>query len=174
MLSNHFTQWLNVRLDGNLYTRRYRMTFIVTVQTAIFAFLLIAIMPEHNPWIVIAMVSAGIVVSVLNLIALKQYHCVTFSSYLLTSLVFIVAMGCNIVAGGTESSLFIWLYLVPIIAAAVIGFGGLLLFGSLSTATIDPAYPYLSAFASTNMVHTITELYFRHDLDILCLCVISH
>lgn len=123
---------LDILLNGHLFARRYRMTYVISIEVIIFAFLLVTIRPDVHHWSIIILSYIGIISAIINLITLKIYKCVRFSSYFFTSLFFLVASVGNFVAGGIHSSYFIWIYLAPIIAATLIGFRGLIIFGGLS------------------------------------------
>lgn len=127
---------LSLQINGHLFARRYRMTFVISIEVIVFAFLLIIIIPEIHHWSIIMMLVAGILASFLNLMALKKYKCVSFSSYLFTGLFYLITTGANFIAGGITTSLFVWFYMVPLIAATLIGFRGLVLFGGLTVVTI--------------------------------------
>lgn len=116
---------------GHQFARQYRMTFVIGIETLIFV-LFMLLLPQIHHWSVMVMLSIGIVLSIINLIALKLYHCVRLSSHFLTILILLTVISVNYVAGGINTSLFVWFYLVPLIAATLTGFLGLLIYGGIS------------------------------------------
>ncbi|MCC5792583.1 MAG: GGDEF domain-containing protein [Legionellaceae bacterium] len=122
-------------LNGHQYGRQYRMTFVIGIETIVFVLLMLILPPIHH-WTVMVVLSLGILLSLLNLIALKRYYCVRFSSHFLTILIVSTVIGVNYVSGGIDTSLFVWFYLVPLIAGTLTGFFGLILYGGVSIIAI--------------------------------------
>ncbi|VEG92476.1 GGDEF domain-containing protein [Legionella spiritensis] len=122
-------------LNGHQFGRQYRMTFVIGIETILFV-LIMLLLPKIHHWSVIVMLSTGIGLSIINLITLKLYHCVRLSSHFLTSLILLTVISVNYVAGGINTSLFVWFYIVPLIAATLTGFSGLIIYGGISIVAI--------------------------------------
>lgn len=127
---------IDMMVNGHLFARRYRMTFVIGIETIILAIIIITVLPEMHPLINIIIVMTAITLSISNLILLYYYHCIHFSSHFLTFIVFTTTIAINYFAGGPQASLFIWIYLNPLIAATLTGFTGLFIYSGVSIACI--------------------------------------
>ncbi|MCC5791283.1 MAG: GGDEF domain-containing protein [Legionellaceae bacterium] len=127
---------IDMVINGHLFARRYRMTFVIGIETILLAIIIMTVFPEMHPLTNILVVMVAIILSISNLVLLYYYHCVNFSSHLLTFIVFATTVAINYFAGGTHSSLFIWIYMNPLIAATLTGFTGLLIYSGLSIVSI--------------------------------------
>ncbi len=111
------------------------MTFVIGLETILFVLIMLSV-PQIHHWSVNVILSIGIGLSAINLIVLKFYHCVQLSSRALTIMILLSIISANYVAGGIDSSLFVWFYLMPLIAATLTGFFGLIIYGGISIIAI--------------------------------------
>ncbi|STX28495.1 sensory box protein, EAL domain, GGDEF domain, signal transduction protein [Legionella beliardensis] len=118
-------------INGPQFGRQCRMTFVIGIETILFVMLML-LLPSMHHWLTIVILSVGMVLSISNLIILKIYHCARFSSHFLTILILLTIISVNYISGGINTSLFVWFYLIPIIAATLTGFLGLIIYGGIS------------------------------------------
>ncbi len=123
-------------LHGYKFGQIYRMTFVIGVETIIFTILML-LKPQIHHWLVIVILVFGIGISIINLTVLKLYHSVRFSSHFLTIMILVAVTSANYISGGIHTSLFTWFYIMPIIAATLTGFSGLIIYGGLSIMAIS-------------------------------------
>ncbi|KTD38867.1 GGDEF/EAL domain-containing sensory box protein [Legionella nautarum] len=135
------------------YSRQYRLIKTVSVELIILGLFLIYIYSSWHLWRLVYLVTGACVIAALNLIILKKNKNSIFCGHVLTLLVLISTTLANCWMGGIATSYFGWFYVVPILAAAVIGWSGLLIYASIAlfmvifftTQTVIPVYELANA-----------------------------
>lgn len=113
--------------------RRFRLIFLISFETIIFAILLLIFSPITQQVSIIGLTIVGILLSLSNLLVLKKYNCINVSGYLAVILTLVITLIGNLLIGGPDTSFFIWFFIIPVIASALVGLTGLVIFGSIST-----------------------------------------
>lgn len=149
-------------------TRKYQLIRIISYEFIFFGGFLVALNPNMHNLIMIGLIALSIILLLLNLQYLKIYHHIKTSAYFATVIIFNAILIGNILVGGPGNSGFVWLFLIPLVATALIGFQGLLVFGPLSVMTVfayvlimpDPVLlnpvPFYMAVDLTNYVFVMT------------------
>ncbi len=128
--------------------RKNKLLNIITSALLLLGILLTAINIYMEFWVMAYLLFFGSLILLGNLILLRKKSNTMLCAYLINSLcLFIMAIG-NLCLGGISSTYFGWFYISPILAAATIGFNGLIVYGLISAAIafifiyqyIDPIY----------------------------------
>lgn len=117
-------------------TRKYQLIRIISYEFIFFGCFLVALNPKMHNFIMIGLIALSILLLLLNLQYMKIYHRVKISGYIATMIIFNATLVGNILVGGPGNSGFVWLFLIPLVATALIGFHGLMVFGPISLFTV--------------------------------------
>lgn len=113
----------------------YRLINIITIELILVSVLFTYVNAIMQLWAMFYLVIIANCCAILNLAILRKTNNVVLSGHILTSLVLIVTILANWWMGGLSSSYFIWFYVIPILAAVIIGIRGLILYAVLSLGT---------------------------------------
>jgi len=148
------------QMDEN--NRKYRLIQIITFEILLVGIVLACFTFYVQFWFIAAVLSAGILVALMNLILLKNNYNLLLCAHITNALCLTMIIMGNLWAGGFSVSYISWFYLPPVIAAVTIGLNGLLIYSMLSaiimvffiTSGVTPIYlipiEYLGVLNSIN------------------------
>lgn len=113
--------------------RKHQFLKVITIEFILFGLILGFVNVYLKFWTISCLLFTGSAVISLNFILIKNKLNPLFCGYILSSMTMLVIIIGNFWLGGISSSYLSWFCVVPIMAAALIGIEGLILYSLLST-----------------------------------------
>ena len=118
---------------GDFQLRQYHLIFYTTCELIGWCTIIISLYSISRVWYMVALISTGCVLISMNLWLLVRTKKTNFCGHILVSLIFVTIIIANYLIGGLGTPYSVWFYVIPILAASLIGGGrSLIIYSTLS------------------------------------------
>jgi diguanylate cyclase (GGDEF)-like protein len=118
-------------VSGNL--RQYRMIHYISCELIIVCSIIAYLYTLARLWFMVALVSIGGLIALINLCLLVRSRNTKFCGHVLTTATLLIVIIANyMVRGGMGTSYSIWFYVIPLLAASLIGGYSFLIYSALA------------------------------------------
>lgn len=164
------------------YARQYRLIWYISLELIAICLILIFLYSLMQLWHMVVLFSSGICIALINLWVLSRTANTFFCGHLITLIAFIIICLVNYMIWGIGTLHNQWFYIIPLLAAALVGRSGLIIYSILSffmilgfsTFSLPPFYnlPYHKLeiiewgnhlLAYLIVVTTLVNLLYEHD-----------
>lgn len=117
---------------NDLHTRQYRLILYTTCELIGLCLIIISLYTISHMWYMIALVSTAAIVSSLNLWLLIHTKNTNLCGHIITAITLTTVIIANYLVGGMGTPYSIWFYVIPLLAASLLGEKSLLMYSTLS------------------------------------------
>ena len=134
--------------ENALQLRQYRLIVYTTIELIALCTVIIFLYALSQIWYMVALISISCLLVLLNLCFLLRTKNINFCGHFITFITLLTIITANYLIGGMGTKYSVWFYVIPLIAASLLGWRGLYIYSILSlvmivafgTAHIHPFY----------------------------------
>lgn len=133
---NKFMQTYHLFTTNNPNARQNRLIFNTTYELISLCLIIISLYALSKVWYMVAMLSIACALAMANLWVLIRTNNPLLGGHVITMLVLLTTIIANYLVGGTGTPYSIWFYVIPVIAASLVGWHWLIAYSGVSVLMI--------------------------------------
>lgn len=153
----HFRKWLDDLFNASppafvVHNRRYKLIYTITIEVALLGLVIVFFTLKWQQWYLSLAIITGLLILTLNMLFLRRTGNTTLAGHIIVLSCFTIITLGIIWVGSISSSYFGWYNVIPILAAACLGWVPLLFYSALTIiatlfftlVSIEPMYTLTS------------------------------
>jgi len=112
--------------------RQFRLICYITAELMLVSLIIGFLYVYANLWYLVTVVGLGILLTSVNLLFLFRTHNTKISGHVMVLIIFLTVLFANYLVRGLGGSYSIWFFVIPLLAASLTGWCGLLIYSFLS------------------------------------------